>query len=49
MATPQIDQQVINKPRTTFASETDHVTPMAVVAVQLETLLTEIFSLEKQI
>ena len=49
MATPQINQQVINKPLATFASETDHVTFMSVVAAQLATLLAEIFSPEKQI
>ena len=35
MARPQIDQQVITKPRAICAGETDHVTLMAVVAGEL--------------
>ena len=40
----QIGQQVITKLQVTCAGETDHVTLMAVVAAQLETLLAELFS-----
>ena len=49
MAKAQIDKQVITKFRVNFVGETDHVTLMVVVAAQLETLLAELLSRDKQI
>ena len=44
MTKPQIDPDLMPKIHAICAGETDHVTLMAVVAAQLETLLAELFS-----